>query len=102
MAKKLGKRAGKKGFDTRDYLVIGGYVIFALWLVYLATTGREKNRLIKRQCVRALHDDAPGAKLGDRQAGSIGWPITIGKIHRAAAEGFALRLDAQNLGRDAA
>ena len=49
MAKKLGKRAGKKGFDTRDYLVIGGYVIFALWLVYLATTGREKNRLIKRQ-----------------------------------------------------
>jgi len=49
MAKKLGKRASKKGFDTRDYLVIGGYVIFALWLVYLATTGREKNRLINRQ-----------------------------------------------------
>ena len=28
MAKKLGKKNKKKGLDTRDFAVIGGYLIF--------------------------------------------------------------------------
>ena len=49
MAKKLGKRASKKGFDTRDFLVWGGYLLLILWLTLTATSSREKNRLIKQQ-----------------------------------------------------
>ena len=49
MAKKLGKRASKKGFDTRDALVWGGYLLLILWLTLTASSSREKNRLIKQQ-----------------------------------------------------
>lgn len=49
MAKKLGKRSSKKGFDARDYLVWASYLGLILWLTITATSGREKNRLIKQQ-----------------------------------------------------
>ncbi len=49
MAKRLGKRAQKKGLDNRDYLVFGGYFLLFVMLVYLATTGRQKNLALKKQ-----------------------------------------------------
>jgi Tfp pilus assembly protein PilN len=49
MAKKLGKRASKKGLDTRDYLVFGGYFFLFVILIYFATTGRQKNLALKKQ-----------------------------------------------------
>ena len=37
------------GFDTRDALVWGGYLLLILWLTLTASSSREKNRLIKQQ-----------------------------------------------------
>ena len=48
MAKKLGKKNKKKGLDTRDFAVIGGYLIFFLIIGFLYAQASSGNKEVKK------------------------------------------------------
>ena len=48
MAKKLGKKNKKKGLDTRDFAVIGGYLIFFLIVGFLYAQASSGNKEVKK------------------------------------------------------
>ena len=48
MAKKLGKKNKKKGFDGRDFAVIGGYVIFLFIIGFLYAQASSGNKEVKK------------------------------------------------------
>ena len=47
MAKKLGKKSAKKGFDKRDGAVVGCYLIFFIWIGIIVAQSMKGNKEVK-------------------------------------------------------